>query len=80
MSSNIDAMLRSLLGGSQSGKDNGSSVLESKDLPGLAKYIKSKECRNVFVMVSPFCRRYPLASHAEIQARRGYVTRIPRVE
>ncbi|KZV73168.1 NAD-dependent deacetylase sirtuin-2 [Peniophora sp. CONT] len=45
-------MLRSLLGGPQSsGGDTSSSVLESKDVLGLAKYMKSKECRKVFVML-----------------------------
>lgn len=30
-------------------------VLEGRDIPSLAKYIKSDECKNIFVMVSQVC-------------------------
>lgn len=40
-------MWKSLLG-----RNDSPQVLESLDLPGIAKYIKSDACKNIFVMVS----------------------------
>ena len=39
-------------------------VLEGRDIPSLAKYIKSENCKNVFVMVSNHrpISRYTLAT------------------
>ena len=46
----MDAVLRYL---AQHGLDDGDDeqTLESLDLPGIVKYIKSKPCKNIFVMV-----------------------------
>jgi NAD-dependent histone deacetylase SIR2 len=32
--------------------DSGPYILESRDIPSIAKYIKSEQCKKVFVMVS----------------------------
>ena len=42
--------------------DGPTTVLEGRDLPSIAKYMKSPQCKRVFVMVSTvYLRRYRYA-------------------
>lgn len=46
------------MGAEQSKYDGPPEVLEAKDLSSVAKYMKSAECRRVFVMVSCIARNW----------------------